>query len=74
MARANIEAGKQGKPYAYVFPPDQWDAGTATDMLRRLRLGGIEVQRATEQLSEPAAKRTPPAVTSCPRVSRFAAT
>ena len=46
MARDNIEAGNKGKPYAYVVPPDQWDAGAAADMLRRLRLGGVQVSRA----------------------------
>jgi hypothetical protein len=46
MARANIEAGQRGKPFAYVVPTDQWDASAAADMLRRLQLAGIEVRQA----------------------------
>ena len=47
MARASIEAGNAGKPYAYVVPAEQWDASAAVDMVERLALGGITVQRAT---------------------------
>ena len=47
MARAAIEAGRSGKPYAYVVPAQQWDAGAAVDLLRRLSLGGVEIQRAS---------------------------
>ena len=46
MARDNIEAGKRGQPYAWIVPADQWDASSATEMLRRLQMGGIQVQRA----------------------------
>ena len=35
VARANIEAGTRGGPYAYVVP----EAGNALEMLHRLRLG-----------------------------------
>jgi len=46
MARAQIEAGRKGKPYAYVIPLEQWDRSSAQEMLRRLALSGIEVRRA----------------------------
>ncbi len=46
LARANIEAGAKQTPYAYVVPAEQWDPTSAAGMLERLRLGGIEVQRA----------------------------
>jgi hypothetical protein len=46
MARAGIDAGNKGKPYAYVVGPEQWDGGSAADMLRRLRWGGVRVYRA----------------------------
>ncbi|MBA2306126.1 MAG: peptidase M14, partial [Acidobacteria bacterium] len=46
MARGNIAAGTRGKPYAYVVPGDQWDRWTAVQMLRRLQMGGVQVQRA----------------------------
>ncbi len=45
-ARAQIEAGRKGKPYAYVVAPEQWDRSSALEMLRRLALGGVEVRRA----------------------------
>src|SRR5690606_2356377 len=48
MARDNIQAGKQGKPYAYVAPPDQWDPSSTVEMLGRLQMGGVEVRRAQE--------------------------
>ena len=46
IARANIEAGTKQKPYAYVVPAGQWDPTSASSMVERLRLGGIEVHRA----------------------------
>ena len=46
MARASIDAGRKGKPYAYVVPPEQWDVSSALEMLRRLHAGGIQVHRA----------------------------
>lgn len=46
MAQANLEAGKKGKPYAYVVAPEQHDASEAGNLLRRLHAGGIEVRRA----------------------------
>jgi len=46
LARANMEAGNGGKPYAYVVSPEQWDGSAAIDMLRRFQWAGIEVKRA----------------------------
>ncbi|HET9321724.1 MAG TPA: hypothetical protein VFO27_18175, partial [Bryobacteraceae bacterium] len=46
MARASIEAGEKGGPYAYIIAPEQWDGPTAIDMLERLSLAGIEAKRA----------------------------
>lgn len=46
MARDNIEAGKRGQPFAWIVPPDQWDPSSATEMLRRLQMGGVQVRRA----------------------------
>jgi hypothetical protein len=51
MARSNIEAGKQGQPYAYLIPAEQWDRSAAIEMLRRLQLGGIRVSRAKARFS-----------------------
>jgi hypothetical protein len=48
MARAQIEAGQKGKPFAYVIAPEQHDESSARELLRRLMLGGIEVQRAQQ--------------------------
>jgi hypothetical protein len=47
MARASIEAGEKGGPFAYVVPAVQHDAPTALEMLDRLHQGGLEVRRAT---------------------------
>ncbi|MBC8167902.1 MAG: peptidase M14, partial [Bryobacteraceae bacterium] len=47
MARENIEAGKRGMPYAWIVPVKQWDSSSALEMLRRLQLGGVTVQRST---------------------------
>ncbi len=46
MARAQIEAGRAGKPFAYVIAPEQWDRWSAVEMLRRLAWSGVEVRRA----------------------------
>ncbi len=51
MARANIETGMRGKPYAYVIPQDQWDRSSALDMLWRLAAAGIEVRRSRSAFS-----------------------
>lgn len=46
MARQEIAAGAEGKPYAYVLAEKQWDRPTAWDFLERLWLAGIQVRRA----------------------------
>ncbi|MCP5119981.1 MAG: hypothetical protein GY953_54985, partial [bacterium] len=46
LARASIELGKQGSPFAYIVPADQWDPYSAREMLRRLAAAGIRVHRA----------------------------
>ncbi|MBI3697358.1 MAG: peptidase M14 [Acidobacteria bacterium] len=46
MARASIEAGAKGNPYAYVLAPDQWDRPTSLLFLQKLALGGVEIHRA----------------------------
>jgi len=51
LAVTNIEAGKKGKPYAYVIPAEQWDRSTALEMLRRLRMGGVDILRAASGFS-----------------------
>jgi Zinc carboxypeptidase len=42
MARANIEAGSAGGPFAYIVP----ETPVGLEMLERLRLGGLEIRRA----------------------------
>jgi len=46
MGRWAIETGEKGGPYGYVIPQEQWDQGSAVEMLNMLRLGAVEVQRA----------------------------
>ncbi len=45
-ARAAIEQGRKGRPYAYVVAADQGDRTSAMEMLHRLQLGGVKVERA----------------------------
>ncbi|MEO7143742.1 MAG: hypothetical protein ABI165_09600, partial [Bryobacteraceae bacterium] len=47
LARANVEAGGKGEPFAYLIAPDQWDPWSAREMLRRMALAGIAVERAS---------------------------
>lgn len=46
MARDQIEAGEKGGPYAYVVAPEQHDASSAAEMVKRLQIAGVEVQKA----------------------------
>ncbi len=47
MGRDGVEAGQAGNPFAYVVPPDQWDAGEAVELLNVLRRGGVDVHRVS---------------------------
>jgi hypothetical protein len=44
MAR---DAMRAGASETYIVPVDQWDPGAATRMINVLRMGGVEVHRAT---------------------------
>lgn len=46
LARESIDAGEKSKPYAYIVPAAQWDSSSAVEMLRRLQIGGVQVERA----------------------------
>jgi hypothetical protein len=46
-ARANIEAGAKGGPFAYIVP----DTGNAPEMIERLRIAGVEVRRARQSFT-----------------------
>lgn len=46
MGRNAIAQGKEGKPYAYLFPAEQHDPGALAHMLELLRFSGTEVRRA----------------------------
>jgi hypothetical protein len=47
MARKNIELGSSSTPYAYVVPMDQSDKHSAQEMVRRLQMSGVVIQRAS---------------------------
>ena len=47
LGRASRAAAARGHPFAYVVPAEQWDRGAAVALLRALRVGGVEVHRAT---------------------------
>jgi hypothetical protein len=46
LARRQVRAGEAGGPFAYVFPSDQRDPGSAAELLQTLRRGGVEVHEA----------------------------
>ncbi|MEO7648885.1 MAG: M14 metallopeptidase family protein, partial [Bryobacteraceae bacterium] len=46
MARAAMESPVKGQPHAYIIPADQWDRPTSVEMLERLALAGVQIQRA----------------------------
>lgn len=58
MARANIQAGEAGKPWAYAIPPDQHDRSAARAMIWRLQYAGLEAQHAAAPF-EAAGKKYP---------------
>ena len=43
-ARSNIDTGTAGGPFAYIVP----EAGNALEMLKRLRMGGVDMRRAKQ--------------------------
>jgi hypothetical protein len=51
LATANIAQGKQGKPFAYVVPAAQPDRYAAIEMLRKLQMAGVVVERAKADFS-----------------------
>lgn len=46
LARRQVEAGARGEPFAFVIPSDQRDPGSAAELMRVLRLGGVEIHRS----------------------------
>ena len=51
MGRRAVEAGLEGKPYAYVAMPDQHDPHAAARLVNALVDNGIEVKRSLEPFS-----------------------
>jgi hypothetical protein len=47
LARRQVEQGAAGDPFAYIIPAEQRDPGSAAELLRVLRRGGVEIHRAT---------------------------
>ncbi len=46
MAAAQVEAGREEPPFAFLVPPGQRDPFTAAEMLSVLQRGGVEVHEA----------------------------
>jgi len=55
MAQAAIQAGRQGHPFAYIVPAEQWDRSSALEMLDRLKRSGLQIQRARRDFKAGAA-------------------
>lgn len=72
MARAAIATGEKGGPYAYVVPPEQWDASAAGEMLERLAFAGVQVKRAREEFTA-GGKRYPAGTVVLPAAQPFRA-
>lgn len=48
LGREAVEAGRQGGPWAFVFPDDQHDPGALYRLIEALHYCGIEVERAVK--------------------------
>ncbi len=48
MGRDAIEKGETEKPFAYVIPSQQWNTGEEASLVNVLRIGGVEVEKATK--------------------------
>lgn len=48
LARDAIEAGQRGSPHAYIVPQVQHDPTSTVEMLWRLAIGGIRIEKAQE--------------------------
>jgi hypothetical protein len=46
LAKDQIAEGENGSPYAYVIPANQWDPSSAHELVRRLQMNGVRVERA----------------------------
>jgi hypothetical protein len=49
-AQRQVAWGEEGSPFAYLVPADQRDPGSAAELLRVLRRGGVEVHEARTEL------------------------
>lgn len=63
LAQSAIEAGRAGKPFAYVVPLAQWDLSAAVDLLRRPCRWGASRSTGLPARSRRMTKFTPPALT-----------
>jgi hypothetical protein len=70
LARASIEAGQKGSPFAYIVAPEQWDASAAPEMLDRLVQSGIEVKRSRSGF-QAGARSYPPGTVVLPAAQPF---
>ncbi|CAN5796000.1 M14 family metallopeptidase [soil metagenome] len=51
LARRQIQAGEAGGPVAYIVPSNQRDPGSAAELLRVLRRGGVEIHETAQILN-----------------------
>jgi hypothetical protein len=72
MGRDAIEAGRRGKPFAYVIAAEQHDPGAAARLVEALRTGGVEVKRVTSAF-EAGGRRFEPGSVVVPMAQAFRA-
>lgn len=51
LAKEQIAEGEHGSPYAYVIPANQWDPSNAQELVRRLQMNGVIVDRANSSFT-----------------------
>ncbi|MFQ5630503.1 MAG: M14 family zinc carboxypeptidase [bacterium] len=47
MGREAIAKGETDKPFAYIIPAEQWNAGEEVNLVNILQVGGVEIHKAT---------------------------
>ena len=47
LNKENTRTGRQGNPFAYVIPPDQWDGSESVELVNALQRLAVQMHKAT---------------------------